>query len=90
MDTTPLDGNATAGALAELFAFDATTALTTCAHCRDTRPIAGLRAYVRAPGMVLRCPSCGGVQVRLVQSTDRAWLDMRGVQALEIPTTAGV
>lgn len=90
MDTSPLDGNATAGAFAELFAFDATTALTTCAHCRDIRPVGELRAYVRAPGIVLRCPSCDGVQLRLVQSADRAWLDMRGVQALEIPATAGV
>ncbi|HEY6416632.1 MAG TPA: DUF6510 family protein [Acidimicrobiales bacterium] len=88
MDTTPLDGNAAAGALAELFAFNVTMAVSTCAHCRDTRTIAELRAYVRAPGMVLRCPSCGGVQLRLVQSTERAWLDLRGIEALQIPAGA--
>ena len=88
MDTSPLDGNATAGALAELFAFDVSLAVTTCAHCRDTRPVAELRAYVRAPGIVLRCASCGGVQVRLVQSAERAWLDLRGVHVLQIPATA--
>ena len=90
MDTSPLDGNATAGALGELFAFNVTMAVTTCAHCRDTRPMAELRAYVRAPGMVLRCPSCGGVQLRLVQSTERAWLDVRGIQILQIPVGAEV
>ena len=84
MDTSQLDGNATAGALGELFTFDVTTAVTTCAHCRDTRPMAELRAYVRAPGIVLRCPSCGGVQLRFVQSTERAWLDLRGIQVLQI------
>jgi hypothetical protein len=88
VDTTPLDGNAAAGALAELFAFNVTMAVSTCAHCRDTRTIAELRAYVRAPGMVLRCPSCGGVQLRLVQSTERAWLDLRGIEALQIPAGA--
>ena len=90
MDTTPLDGNATAGALAELFAFNVTMAMTTCAHCRDTRSMAELRAYVRAPGIVLRCRSCGGVQLRLVQSTERAWLDLRGIEVLQIPATATV
>lgn len=90
MDTTPLDGNATAGALGELFAFDVTLAVTTCAHCRDTRPVAELRAYVRAPGIVLRCPSCGGVQARLVQSTEQTWLDPREIQVLQIPASAKV
>jgi hypothetical protein len=90
VDTSPLDGNAIAGPLAELFAFNVTMAVSTCAHCRDTRPIAELRAYMRAPGMVLRCPSCGGVQLRLVQSTERAWLDLRGIQVLEIPAGAEV
>jgi hypothetical protein len=89
VDTSPLDGNATAGALGELFTFDVTMAVTTCAHCRDIRPVAELRAYVRAPGMVLRCTSCGGVQLRFVQSTERAWLDLRGVESLQIPVGVG-
>jgi hypothetical protein len=90
VDTTPLDGNATAGALGELFAFNVTMAVTTCAHCHDTRSMAELRAYVRAPGIVLRCRSCGGVQLRLVQSTERAWLDLRGIEVLQIPAGANV
>jgi Family of unknown function (DUF6510) len=40
--------------------------------------------------MVLRCPSCGGVQLRLVQSAERAWLDLRGIQILQIPVSAEV
>jgi len=88
VDTTPLDGNATAGALAEMFAFNVTMAVTTCAHCHDRRPMAEMRAYVRAPGIVLRCPSCSGVQLRLVQSTERTWLDLRGIEVLQIPAAA--
>jgi hypothetical protein len=90
VDTSPLDGNAIAGALGELFAFNVTMAVTTCAHCRDARPMAELHAYVRAPGTVLRCPSCGGVQLRLVQSNERAWLDLQGIHMLQIPTSAKV
>ncbi|HZA77683.1 MAG TPA: DUF6510 family protein [Acidimicrobiales bacterium] len=44
-----------------------------------------MRAYIWAPGTVLRCASCGAVQLRLVQSPERAWLDLGGIQALEIP-----
>jgi hypothetical protein len=80
---TSLDGNAAAGALGELFAFDVTMAVTTCATCGDRRPIAELRAYLDAPGVVLRCASCGAAQIRLVRSGDRAWLDVR-IQSLEI------
>ena len=68
MNPHPLDGNAAAGDLADIFAFDVTTAITTCATCRHTHPIATLRAYMRAPGMVLRCASCDAVQIRLVRA----------------------
>ena len=67
MNPAPLDGNVTAGDLADIFAFDATTAITTCATCRHTHPIATLRAYLQAPGIVLRCASCDAVQIRLVR-----------------------
>ncbi|MGH9193938.1 MAG: DUF6510 family protein [Acidimicrobiales bacterium] len=85
MDTSSLDGNAAAGALGDLFAFDVTIALTTCATCHDRRAVAELRAYLEAPGIVLRCASCGAVQLRLVRSSERAWLDLRGIQVLETP-----
>jgi hypothetical protein len=87
MNPPALDGNATAGALDELFAFDVTVAVTTCATCHDTHRIAELRAYVDCPGLVLRCASCGAVQVRLVRSPDRAWLDLTGVRLLELPAS---
>jgi hypothetical protein len=85
MSPDPLDGNATAGDLADIFAFDVTTAVTSCAACHQTHPIATLRAYMRAPGMVLRCASCDAIQVRLVRSPARSWLDLRGIDMLEFP-----
>ena len=86
MSPDPLDGNATAGDLADIFAFDATTAITTCANCHQTHTVATLRAYLRAPGMVLRCASCDTVQARFVRSPARAWLDLRGIDLVEIPS----
>ena len=82
MDLVPVDGNAIGGDLSGVFAFDATTAVTTCAACRDTHVVATLRAYLSAPGIVLRCATCDAVQLRLVQHPDRAWLDLRGVAVL--------
>jgi Family of unknown function (DUF6510) len=83
VDTT-LDGNAAAGALGDLFAFDATMAMTTCATCGDRRLLAELLAYMDAPGIVLRCTFCNATQLRFVRGRDRAWLDLRGIQVLEV------
>ena len=82
MDLVPVDGNAIGGDLSAVFAFDFTTAVTTCAACRDTRVVAALRAYLSAPGIVLRCATCDAVQLRLVRHPDRAWLDLSGVAVL--------
>jgi Family of unknown function (DUF6510) len=82
MDLVPVDGNATGGDLSAVFAFDVTTAVTTCAACRDTRVVAALRAYLTSPGIVLRCATCNAVQLRLVRHPDRAWLDLSGVAVL--------
>jgi hypothetical protein len=83
-----LDGNAAAGALAEVFTAEMTRAVTTCGTCGDARPVGELRAYLQAPGLVLRCTSCGAVQIRLVRGGDQVWLDLRGLRViqLQLPT----
>ena len=53
-----LDGNAAAGRLAAVFGADMTAVPGKCAHCGATHMVAELRAYLRAPGTVLRCPIC--------------------------------
>lgn len=88
METHQLDGNGVAGALAELFVTEITVAVTTCAACRDTRPVGELRAYVDAPGIVLRCASCDAAQIRMVRAPDRAWIDLRGVGVLQVTLAA--
>ena len=84
-----LDGNVAAGPLSGVFAGEITVAVTTCAGCGTVRPVGGLVAYVESPGVVLRCVSCGRVQIRLVRSRDRAWLDLGGVAVLQLELPAG-
>ncbi len=61
-----LDGNAIAGQLYEYFGMEMTTASGACAHCRTVARIAELSVYLRAPGAVVRCRSCGNVVMVLV------------------------
>ncbi|WP_407952017.1 DUF6510 family protein [Plantactinospora sonchi] len=83
-----LDGNMLAGPLAEVFAVDLTTATGRCASCGRTGPVAGLRIYANAPGVVARCPSCQEVILRLVRTPTSAWLDLRGATFLQVPMPA--
>ncbi len=85
-DTTDYeDGNALAGPLGEIFAVDLTAATSRCVSCGSTGPVAALRVYRHAPGLVARCAGCDGVVLRLVRSPDAAWLDIRGTVSLRIP-----
>ena len=78
-----VDGNAVAGLLGEVFAFEVTGAMGTCANCGNVAAVGAVHAYVDAPGAVLRCPVCCCVLIRLVQSNNRLWLEMGGVRSLE-------
>jgi hypothetical protein len=79
------DGNALAGPLREIFAVDMTTAVGRCVGCGLAGPVAAMRVYTHAPGLVARCPGCDGVVLRLVRGPDAAWLDLRGTVSLRIP-----
>lgn len=86
-DTDPvaeqmLDGNAVAGALAAAFGSDMTAVPGRCADCGVISMVGELHAYVRAPGAVLRCPACDGVVLRIVETTDATYIDVRGATYL--------
>jgi hypothetical protein len=83
-DDLTLDGNAVAGLLAEIFVADLTAAELSCDGCGTVAALGALRAYVRAPGAVLRCVRCEAVMLRVVRASDRCWLDLRGVRWLEL------
>jgi hypothetical protein len=80
-----VDGNALAGVLASLFGTDMTATPGRCTHCGTVSMVAELRAYVRAPGTVLRCPVCTGVVIRIVETPDSLLLDVRGASYLVFP-----
>jgi hypothetical protein len=80
-----LDGNAAGGALRDVFAIDVTAARATCAGCGDARPIGALLTYGHPMGVVLRCPGCDAVMLRLVRSPAHLTLDASGIRLLVIP-----
>jgi hypothetical protein len=83
---THLDGNAIAGLLGELFGAEMTIAVSTCDGCGKIDVVAELVVYTRAPGVVVRCPGCDGVLMRIVRTRDRYLLDLRGTRSLEFPS----
>ena len=38
---------------------------------------------MNAPGVVVRCPACTNVLMRIVKGKGRYWLDLRGTRVLE-------
>lgn len=85
-DPAHLDGNAAAGVLRGLFTVDLTAALGGCGGCGRRAALADGRLYADAPGLVVRCPDCDLVLLRVVASPDRTWLDLRGLAYVEMPT----
>jgi hypothetical protein len=79
-----LDGNAAAGILDEIFATDMTACPVECAHCGQEGPIGTLLAFMCSPGIVLRCPGCEHVIMRIVQTSDAIYLDARGAVYLRL------
>ena len=48
----------------------------------------GLLAFTHAPGMVLRCPACEEVMVRIVQTPGGIYLDARGAAHVRLAPSA--
>ena len=77
-----LDGNAAAGILSEVFVPDLTTARTTCASCGTVRMLGALLVYAHGMGMVMRCPSCDAVVLRVARTRRQLWLDPTGAKLI--------
>ena len=85
MNELKLDGNAAAGTLEQIFAFEVTTAVGTCADCGAGGAVGGASVYAQAPGIVVRCPACEGILIRLANDDDgHTWFEMTGVRCLEL------
>ena len=82
--TTHLDGNAIAGVLMEIFAIDMTDARGECANCGDVAPLADTRVFMDAPGIVIRCRSCGGVLATIVDDGTHRRINLQGMGWLDV------
>ncbi len=78
-----LDGNAIGGLLHEVFGTELTAAIQVCASCGARGPVAEVVVYMRAPGTVARCRSCGSVLMVLVEVHEVWSVDLSGLAALE-------
>jgi hypothetical protein len=82
-DELRLDGNAAAGALGEVFAFEATTAEYACRGCGGAGALGEAMVYeVRGLGTILRCPGCDNALIRLAHVRGRHLVDLGGTSYL--------
>lgn len=83
-----LDGNAIGGLLREVFVMEMTGAKTTCAACGAVNFVGKVDVYMNAPGVVVRCPGCEQVLMRIVHARGRYWVDLTGTRCLEFEEQA--
>lgn len=83
-DALRVDGNAAAGILSELFVPDLTSARAKCAGCGMTRTIGALMVYAHGMGIVVRCPGCDRVVLRVARTPSHVWLDATGATSIVI------
>jgi Family of unknown function (DUF6510) len=79
----PLDGNAIAGLLLDVFGSEMTTATAVCASCGTAVRLAEEMVYNRAPGTVVRCRGCASMLMVLVDVRGIYCVDMGGLASLE-------
>jgi len=79
-----LDGNAVGGMLYEMFGVEMTATPTECATCGTPNDMGAMMVFTQAPGVVLRCPACGNVLMRIVRTPEALYLDARGAAYLRI------
>ena len=71
------DGNEIAGLLQDVFVAEFTTMERTCQSCGDRNP-AGAHRTFHGAGIVLRCPNCDDVALRIAELPDRLVFELRG------------
>jgi hypothetical protein len=80
----PLDGNAIAGQLLDVFGVELTTAIATCATCGASGQVAEFAVYLRAPGTVARCRSCAAVLMVVATIRDVNCVDLGGLADIRL------
>ena len=78
------DGNGVAGMLSEVLAVEVTTMRRLCQWCGAENALGAHRAYHGA-GIVLRCPACADVAVRIGVREDALVFEWRGTYTAPRP-----
>jgi len=84
VDDRTLDANAVAGMLEQIFGADMTAADSVCAGCGRRGEIGTLLAYTNAPGVVLRCPACSTVMLRMVETPRGTLVEAKGLGYVQV------
>ncbi len=86
-DEQRLDGNAAAGILGEVFAFEMTNAEGACAPCGVVARVGAAMLYPHGMGTIVRCAACDNPLMRVAHqggSPGRYFLDLKGLEYLRI------
>ena len=84
-----LDGNAIAGDLIDALGVDLAAARCVCASCGTSRFFAEAVVYMRGPGRVARCRTCGEMLAVLVTIRGITCVDLRGIAELNESAVPG-
>ncbi len=84
-----LDGNAIGGLLNEIFSMEMTSSMAQCNHCGNRGELGTLLAFLHGSDAVLRCPICDSIVMRIVQSPESNFQDLRGATFLSMPRVVG-
>jgi len=79
-----LDGNAAAGLMVDVFGMEMTDSPAECSHCGYTGEIGTLLAYMRIPGVILTCPCCGSILMRIAATPGAYYVDARGAASIRL------
>jgi hypothetical protein len=77
------DGNALGAMLMDVFGREMTDAPSCCAGCDAVHALGALLVYDRAPGAVIRCPSCGSVMMVAVERPAGLRFNFAGLRWVE-------
>jgi ribosomal protein S27E len=78
LELSYVDGNAIGGLLGDVFGRETTDVTGRCRACGAENVVASLHVY-RSAGVVVRCPSCQAVLIRVVTAGERVWIDLDGL-----------
>ena len=67
-----------------MFGREVTAIEEQCVHCRTVSVVGTLRVYMRGPGVVVRCPACAEVVLRIVETPDGVRVDLSGATHLRL------